>query len=234
MFYFGDWTYIIVFPAMLFALYAQYKVNSTFGHYLRVANRSGMTGAQVARSILDAHGLYDVRVEQVPVRLGDHYDPRTKVVRLSPDVYSGRSIASLGVAAHEVGHAVQDARGYVPMHIRHALVPVANFGSNLAIPLFMIGLFFAWSGAALGMTLMDIGIALFTAAVLFQIVTLPVEFNASSRALRFLSEGGLLTQGEVGHAKSVLSAAALTYVAAAAVAVMSLLRLLILRGTRDD
>ncbi|MCR4426310.1 MAG: zinc metallopeptidase [Firmicutes bacterium] len=229
MFY--DSTFLVVIPAFLFALYAQYKVQSTFGHYLRVRARSGYTGAEVARNLLAANGAGDVRVGQTNVTLGDHFDPRNKSLMLSPQVYQGTSLAAISVAAHETGHALQNQEAYVPMQIRQAFVPVASFGSSLAIPLFFIGMLM---GASNGQFLMTLGIWLFTAAVAFQVITLPVEFNASARALRLLSEGGYVTAEEVPHARQVLEAAALTYVAAAAVAVTQLLRLILLRGSRRD
>jgi len=229
-FYF-DPTYILLLPAIILALYAQAKVQSTFQRYLRVRASSGMTGAQVARALLDKNNLSDVTVEIFPGHLSDHYDPRTKKLRLSSEVYHGTSLAALGVAAHETGHAVQHAQEYTALNLRNALFPVANFGSRLALPLFFIGLLFGRGGTFL----MDLGIILFTFAVLFQVVTLPVEFNASNRALGMLeSEGYLLRGQEVAGARKVLNAAALTYLAATAMAVLQLFRLLLLRGYRDD
>lgn len=220
-----DLTYIyLVLPALLFALYAQYKVQSTFTRYLRVPARSGYTGAQVARALLDRAGLRHVPVEQIPHRLGDHYDPRARAVRLSPEVYQGRSLAALSVAAHETGHALQHAQDYVPLTIRSNLFPLAAIGSNAAMPLFLIGLIFAYE------PLMTLGIWFFTAALLFQVVTLPVEFNASARAMRLLTANGFLAQDEVQGSRAVLTAAALTYVAAVAVSLMTLIRLILLRG----
>ena len=177
MFFWYDPTYLLLIPALLFAFYAQSKVSGTFQRYLRVYASSGLTGAQVARRLLDSNGLYDVAVEQVGGHLTDHYDPRRKVLRLSPAVYSGTSVAALGVAAHETGHAVQHAQNYVPLGIRNNLFPVASIGSQMAFPLFVLGLFFQWD------TLMLVGIWFFIAALAFQIVTLPVEFNASRRAI---------------------------------------------------
>ncbi|HBG16591.1 MAG TPA: peptidase [Firmicutes bacterium] len=226
-----DPTYILILPAFLLAIYAQFKVQSTFQRYLRVAASSGLTGAQVARDLLNKNNLFDVPVEITSGALSDHYDPRRKILRLSSQVYHGRSLAALGVAAHETGHAVQHAQEYIPLNVRNALVPVANFGSTLAFPLFFIGLLFGQGGSFL----MDLGILLFTFAVLFQIMTLPVEFNASRRALHMLeSEGYLNRGGELTGARKVLSAAALTYLAATAMALLQLLRLLVLRGSRDD
>lgn len=229
--FFYDPTYILIIPALILALYAQFKVQSTFEKYLRVRASSNLTGAQVARELLDKNQLYDVPVEITPGHLSDHYDPRRRVLRLSPDVYHGRSLAALGVAAHETGHAIQHANEYIPLNIRNAVFPVASFGSSLAFPLFFIGLLMGRGGVFL----MDLGILLFSAAVLFQVLTLPVEFNASGRALHMLEGGGYLSRGaEVSGARKVLSAAALTYLAATAMAVLQLLRLLVLRGSRRD
>jgi Zn-dependent membrane protease YugP len=213
------------------ALYAQFKVQSTFQKYLRVGSSSNLTGAQVARELLDKNQLHNVPVEITPGNLSDHYDPRRRILRLSPEVYHGRSLAALGVAAHETGHAIQHANEYIPLNIRNAVFPVASFGSSLAFPLFFIGLILGRGG----LFLMDLGIILFSVAVLFQVLTLPVEFNASSRALQMLEGGGYLSRGqEIAGARKVLSAAALTYLAATAMAVLQLLRLLVLRGSRDD
>ncbi|HHY14941.1 MAG TPA: zinc metallopeptidase [Firmicutes bacterium] len=225
---FIDSTYIIVFPALLLAFYAQLKVKSTFNRYLRERAYAGLTGAQVARRILDDNGLHNVVVETTGARLGDHYDPRERAVRLSNEVYSGSSVAALGVAAHEVGHAVQHAREYFPLGLRTNLFPVASLGSQMAFPLFLIGFIFTWD------TLMLVGIWFFIAALAFQVITLPVEFNASRRAMAFLTDGAYLNRAEVPKVKSVLNAAALTYVAAAAVAATQLIRLLVLRGQRRD
>jgi len=226
-FFFFDPTIALLIPAVILAVYAQFKVKGTFQKYLRVPAGSGMSGAQVARALLNQNNLQDVPVEITQGSLSDHYDPRKKVLRLSPQVYQGRSLAALGVAAHETGHAVQHAKSYIPLNLRNAFFPVASFGSSLAFPLFIIGLLFGAGG------LMDLGIILFTAAVLFQILTLPVEFNASSRALMMLENGGYLSRGpEIQGARQVLNAAALTYLAATAMAVLQLLRLLLLRGSR--
>lgn len=226
-----DPTFLLLIPAMILAIYAQLKVQSTFRRYLQIPARSNLSGAQVARALLDKNQLTDVPVEITPGNLTDHYDPRRRVLRLSPDVYHGRSLAAFGVAAHETGHAVQHYHEYIPLSIRNSLYPAANFGSSLAFPIFFIGLIFGRGGTFL----MDLGIILFLVAVLFQVLTLPVEFNASKRALLMLEEGGFLTRGgEVVGAKKVLSAAALTYLAATAMALLQLFRLLILRGSRDD
>lgn len=221
---FFDPTMIILIPGILLALYAQMKVQSTYARYSKVAASQKVNGAQVARAILDSQGLDDVTVEMTQGQLTDHYDPRTKKVRLSPGVYQGFSLASIGVAAHETGHAIQHAVGYLPLNIRHSLVPVANFGSTLAFPLFFIGLLVSSPG------LLKIGIYLFAAVVLFQLVTLPVEFNASGRALGVLQSQGYIRGGEVAGTKAVLDAAALTYVAAALVGLLNLLRLLAISG----
>ncbi len=228
---FWDPTFILILPAMLFALWAQSRVRSVFSRYSRVGARSGVSGAEVARHILDGSGLDSIRIEQIKGRLQDHYDPRAKALRLSREVYSSSSIAALGVAAHEAGHAIQHSTSYVPLAIRSSLVPVATFGSNLAFPLFLIGFIFAGTGLE---WLMTLGIWLFVGAVAFSVVTLPVEFDASRRAVALLEGGGYLSRDEVSHARQVLSAAGLTYLAATAVAVTQLLRLLILRGSRRD
>lgn len=226
LFPFFDSSFVLLIPAIIFALYAQNKVKSSFNRYLRVPTQKGYTGYDVARAILDKNGLRDVPVELVNGNLTDHYDPRRKVLRLSRDVYSSSSIASVSVAAHEVGHALQDAQGYVPLSIRGFIVPVANFGSTLAFPLVFIGLFLQ------NPFLADLGILLFTAAVAFTAITLPVEFNASSRAMRLLDESGFITREEYGPSRKVLNAAALTYVAAMATAVAQLMRLILIRNRR--
>jgi Zn-dependent membrane protease YugP len=226
---FFDPTMILLIPCILLALYAQYKVRHTYEEYSQVGSAAGLSGAETARRLLRENGVYDVAVEEVPGALSDHYDPRDKVVRLSSDNYRGHHLAGLAVAAHEVGHAIQHAHGYFALNLRHTILPVANIGSMLAFPLFFAGFFFGTP------RLVDIGILLFAAAVAFQIVTLPVEFNASSRAMGLLVNGGYLARQEGVLARKVLSAAALTYVAATATAVMHLLRLLILRaGMRDE
>jgi Zn-dependent membrane protease YugP len=222
-----DPTFIILLPAIIFAAYAQSKINSTFNTYLRVRNSNGYTGYQVARTILDKHGLQDLPIELINGNLTDHYDPRKRVLRLSNAVYNGNSLASVGVAAHECGHAVQHQESYVPLTVRNTIAPIASIGSQLSWILVLAGLFFGFTG------LIDIGILFFSAAVLFQLITLPVEYNASSRAIAMLTDYNLVPADEIGPAKKVLSAAALTYLAATIVAVMQLLRLLILRGRRD-
>ena len=230
--FFYDPTFLLLIPAIIFTLYAQFKVKSTFNKFLDVHTASGMTGAQVARDILDRNNLYDVPVELTPGELSDHYDPRSKVLRLSPEVYHGRSLSSLGVAAHETGHAIQHAHAYAPLAIRNGIFPMANIGSQLGFILFFIGMFF---GGGASNFLLDLGIILFSFFVFFTILTLPVEFNASSRALNVLAEGGYLRHGEeIDGARKVLNAAAMTYVAAAATAILQLVRMLLIRGSRDD
>ena len=232
LFPFFDPTMILLIPAMIFAFWAQWKVQHTYDQMSRVRAANGLTGADMAKAIMQRNGISDVRIEEVGGVLSDHFDPRVKSVRLSQPNYEGRSLASIAVAAHEVGHVLQHAEGYAPLAIRSAIVPVASFGSTLAFPLFFIGLFFGGHGP-LAKTLMDLGILLFSGAVLFQLVTLPVEFDASRRAMVQLSQGGALAPQEVASAKKVLDAAALTYVAAAAMAALQLLRLVMLRRSRD-
>ena len=226
-FYF-DPTYWLVLLGAILCLYAQARVSSTYSKYAKVRSRSGMTGAQAAQRILDLSGIYDVRIERVGGQLTDHYDPSNKVLRLSDSVYGSYSIAAIGVAAHECGHAVQHNKGYAPLKLRSTLVPVANIGSRAGIPIIILG-------ALLGMNqvLIQIGIWVFALAVLFQVVTLPVEFNASSRALAMLGNYGMMERDEVNDCRKVLKAAALTYVAAAASAILQLLRLVLLFGRRD-
>ena len=229
MFYYYDPTYLLLIPGLLLALYAQFKVNSVFNQWKQVPSRIGMTGAQIARAILDSNGCRDVAVERVSGSLTDHYDPENGVLRLSSEVYGSHSIAALGVAAHEAGHAIQDAQDYKPMRIRANLVPIANIGTHMALPLFMLGLIMSWE------PLTKIGIFAFAFSVLFYLVTLPVEFNASSRAVT-VHTSGFLPSDEVKGVKAVLSAAALTYVAAALQAALQLLRLILLANSRrrDD
>lgn len=227
-YYYYDPTYMLIIISALISLFAQFLVNSRFSKYSRVRSRSGMTGAQAAERILQSQGIYDVAIQRVSGKLTDHYDPRNKTLNLSDAVYASTSVAAVGVAAHECGHAIQHARGYAPLSFRSALVPVANIGSQLSWLFIILGIFFGGSH-----TLIMIGILMFSAAVLFQLVTLPVEFNASGRALKLLSETGILQKDEVSDIRKVLSAAALTYVAAAATAVLQLLRLLRLFGGND-
>ena len=229
-FYF-DPTYWLVLIGALLCLYAQAKVSSAYSKYSKVRSRSGMTGAQAAQRILQRAGIYDVKIQRVAGRLTDHYDPTNKVLRLSDAVYDNTSVAAIGVAAHECGHAVQHAVHYKPLAIRSAIVPAANLGSQLSWPLFLAGLIFSFR------PLLTAGIVLFCGALLFQVVTLPVEFNASGRALVLLEETGIMGREEVGSTRKVLQAAALTYVAAVVSSLLQLLRLLILSGAfrrRDD
>lgn len=222
--FFWDPTMIILIPAVIISLYAQMKVSSTFHRYSQVPSNRGMTGADVARYILNKNGLYDVPIERIGGQLSDHYDPKTRVVRLSADVYGSTSLAALGVAAHEVGHAVQHDTGYMPLYIRNTVIPVTQIGSYLAIPLFFLGIFMS------SPMLVKWGVLLFGAIVFFQMVTLPVEFNASSRALRTLGNEGILDASELKGTSKVLRAAALTYVAAALMAVLQLVRLVLISG----
>ncbi|ELC8429929.1 zinc metallopeptidase [Clostridium perfringens] len=226
--YYIEPTYLILIPAILISAWAQFKVSSTFNKYSTVRSINGYTGAQVARILLNDAGLQEVEIQQVPGRLSDHYDPRAKVLRLSSDVYGSTSVASIGVAAHEVGHAIQDKESYSALVFRNAIVPVVNFSSSLSWILFFIGILLSYS------TLVTIGIILFSVVVLFQLVTLPVEFNASSRALKLLEARGILYDKEVEGARKVLSAAALTYVAATLMAVLQLVRLIAISNRNSN
>ncbi|MGQ9673315.1 MAG: zinc metallopeptidase [Candidatus Aminicenantales bacterium] len=228
--FFWDYTYFLLIPPLLLALYAQAKVKGAYTRYSQVFASSRISGAQMAQEILSLGGANNVAIEEIPGQLSDHYDPRKKVLRLSEGVYGGDSIAALGIAAHEAGHALQHHTGYVPLHFRNAIYPLANFGSTLAFPIFLIGFFLSSKGPNI---LMDVGIFLFAGAVLFTALTLPVEFNASHRALRLLEERGYLKGRELDGAKKVLSAAALTYVASMAMAAVQLLRMFLLRRSRD-
>ncbi|MGE5590842.1 MAG: zinc metallopeptidase [Bacillota bacterium] len=219
---------LLLIPALILTFWAQSRVSGAFDKYSRVYTSGRMTGAAVARDILDRAGLQDIDIERVPGNLSDHYDPRARVLRLSAGVHDSPSVAALGVAAHEAGHAIQHDVGYVPLSMRNAIWPVANIGSTGGFWLFLLGLIM---GSPL---LQDAGILLFFAAVIFYFVTLPVEFNASSRALAVLESGGYLTREELPGARAVLNAAAWTYVAAATMAVSQLVRLLVLRGSRRD
>jgi uncharacterized protein len=225
---FFDSTMLLLIPAMILSLYAQSKVKSTYNIYSREGLQSGMTGAEVARMVLDRSGLQNVEIERVAGNLTDHYDPRTKVLRLSDEVYSRPTIASAGVAAHEAGHAIQDQVEYAPLKLRSFMVPFASFGSKFSMIIIIIGLIFSF------MEMINLGIILFSMVVLFQLFTLPVEFNASSRALAVLGEYRILSDEEVPKAKKVLDAAALTYVAAAFSSIMTLVRLLVLRDRRKS
>ncbi len=230
-FYYFDPTYILVIIGAVICLIASARVKLTFNKFKKVRSMSGMTGAQAAERILHAAGIYDVTVQHVSGELTDHYDPRNKTLRLSDSVYGSPSVAAVGVAAHECGHAIQHQQSYAPLSIRAAIVPVANFGSFIAWPLIVIGFFITSSTGSL---LINLGILCFSLTVLFQLVTLPVEFNASSRAVRILGETGILGEEELRGTRKVLGAAALTYVAGAASAILQLVRLLILSGGRDD
>lgn len=229
LYYYYDWTYILVLVGAVICMAASARVKSTFNRYSTVRSRSGLTGREAAEQILRRNGIYDVQVIHIPGNLTDHYNPSKKTLGLSDTVYNSSSVAAIGVAAHECGHAVQHATGYAPLSIRGVLVPVANIGSTAAWPLIIIGLLLNGQMSAM---LINLGILLFSAAVLFQIVTLPVEFNASGRAVRVLETSGMLYPDEVGSVKKVLGAAALTYVASAASMILQLLRLLILTGGR--
>lgn len=231
-YYYWDPTYILVVIGAVICMIASARVKGTFNKYSQLRSMSGMNGAQVAQRVLQAAGIYDVQVRHVSGSLTDHYDPRTKTVNLSDPVYNATSVAALGVAAHECGHAIQHAKSYAPLSIRSALVPIANFGSMLAWPVILIGLLFNTRSSGL---IIDIGILLFSAAVLFQLVTLPVEFDASRRALVMLRTQGILADDELRYTRRVLESAALTYVASAAAAILQLLRIiLITNGRRRD
>ena len=234
---FIDWTYIVlVLPAVIFAMICSARVQSTFKKYSSVPTASGMTGAQAAQAVLDANGVTGVRIEHVPGNLTDHYDPRSNVIRLSDNVINGTSAAAVGVAAHEAGHAVQHAVGYFPIKIRNAIIPITNIGSKLAIPLFLIGLVLTYYGQQY-VWIAYAGLICYAACLLFQLVTLPTEFNASSHALAAIRASGRFDAQEVSASKKVLSAAAMTYVASLAVTLMTFLRLLVLlsgaRGRRN-
>ena len=231
---FFDPTMVLLIPALLLSLYAQFKVKSTFNKFSSVPSKNRLTGVQVAEQLLAASHIRDVKVEAVPGNLTDHYDPRDRTVRLSEAVYGETSLAAIGVAAHEVGHAVQHNIGYAPLNVRTGIFPVVSFGSKLAMPLLMIGIFLSAGaeGGGIGLMMLYAGILLFSATVVFQLVTLPVEFNASSRALRLLQEQHILAESESDQAKKVLDAAALTYVAAAIASVLQLIRLLLIARRR--
>lgn len=224
--YYWDSTMIILIPAIIFSLAAQFMVKSTFSKYSKERNSRGLTGADAAREILDRNGLTNVRIERISGSLTDHYDPRANVIRLSDDVYGSATVAAVGVAAHEAGHAVQYATGYSPIKLRNAIIPITRFGSSLSTPLVLLGLVFSWD------FLITAGILLFCAVVLFQAVTLPVEFNASGRAIKSLRSSHFLEDDELNGAKKVLTAAAMTYVAAMISALLSLVRLLLISGRR--
>ena len=227
--FFYDWTYILLIPALILSMWAQFRVSSTFSRFSKVRASSGMTATQMAEQLLHAEGVYDVSVERTRGNLTDHYDPKNMVLRLSDSTANSTSVAALGVAAHEAGHVLQHRDGYAPLMLRTAAVPVVNIGSNLSWPLFLVGIIVSWE------PLVYAGIALFALAVLFALITLPVEFNASKRALAALEANGYLQPGEeMRGARKVLSAAAMTYVASAFMAIMQLLRLLAIAGVRRD
>ena len=230
-YYYWDPTYILVVIGAIICMIASAKVKTTFNKYSQYRSYSGMNGAQVVQRVLEAAGIYDVTVRHVSGNLTDHYDPSTKTVNLSDPVYNSYSVAALGVAAHECGHAIQHAKNYAPLSLRSALVPVANFGSMLAWPLILIGLFINGRSSTL---IIDLGIVLFSAAVLFQLVTLPVEFDASRRALVMLRTQNILSDDELKNTRKVLKSAAFTYVAGAAAAILQLLRIILLVGGRRD
>ena len=224
-FYYYDPTYILVLIGAVLSLWASATVKSTYNKYSRVYSYSGLTGAQAAAQILRQAGIYDVRIEHVSGNLTDHYDPKARVLRLSDSVYGSNSVAAIGVAAHECGHAIQDQEDYVPLRFRSAFVPVANLGTQVAFPILLLGVFLGSSHF-----LIQVGLLCFLFGVLFQLITLPVEFNASGRAVRILRETGMMSDDELSKTKKVLSAAAMTYVAAAAASILSMLRLIILFG----
>ena len=228
-FMFYDPTYFLVLIGVILSLVASARVKSTFNKYSQMRNSRGLTGAQAAEQVLHGAGIYDVRVERIAGNLTDHYDPRSKVLRLSDTVYGQTSVAAVGVAAHECGHAIQHAKGYGPLKFRNVLVPVANFGAKIAWPLILVGLLI---NSESSWFIIQAGIIAFSLAVLFQLVTLPVEFNASNRAIRVLADRGMMFGEEIVAAKKVLNAAALTYVAGAAASILQLLRLIILTGGR--
>ena len=229
-----DWTYIIlVLPAVIFTMICSAKVKSSFAKYAKVYNQTGLTGAEAARQVLLANGVTDVTIGTVSGTLSDHYDPRSKTINLSPDVYGSSSVAAIGVACHEAGHAVQHAENYWPLTFRNMIIPATNIGSKLAIPLILLGILFSYMGDIF-IYMAYAGVGCFALSTLFQLVTLPTEFNASRRALKAINQQGLLTDQERSGAKKMLSAAAMTYVAALAVSVMQLLRLLIIVGGRGS
>ncbi len=229
-YYYGfDWTYLVlVLPCLILAMWASSNVNSTFKKYSQQLSRRHLTGAQAAQRVLSHNGVSGVRIERVSGNLTDHYDPSTNVIRLSDSVYASTSTAAIGVACHEAGHAVQYAQGYAPIKLRAAIIPITNIGSKLAMPLILLGILFS----SFGQTFITLGILAFSLSVIFQFVTLPVEFNASHRAMQAIESAGILTEEEQRGAKKTLKAAALTYVAATATALAQLLRLIVLYGNR--
>lgn len=233
-YYYGfDWTYVVlVLPCLILSLWASSNVNSTFKRYSSQFSSRRITGAEAAQRVLSANGIRDVRIDRVSGNLTDHFDPKTNVIRLSDNVFSSTSTAAIGVACHEAGHAVQYSEGYFPIKLRSAIIPITNFGSKLAMPLILLGLLFSYVGS-FSYTLVYLGIACFGLSLVFQLVTLPVEFNASRRAISAIEQGGILTEEEQKGAKKTLRAAALTYVAATATALAQLLRLIVLFGGRN-
>ena len=233
MFFYGyDWTYLVlVLPFVILSLIASHNVNSTFDKYSKIRSQRGLTGAQAAARVLQANGVANVRIERISGQLTDHFDPRTNVIRLSDNVYDSNSVAAIGVACHEAGHAVQYAVNYGPIRLRAAIIPITNIGSKLAMPLILIGLLLEFF-AEISNIFVVLGVICFSLSVIFQIVTLPVEFNASRRAINAISDSYILTDDELRGAKKTLTAAAMTYVAATAVALMQLLRLIMIFGRR--
>lgn len=227
-FYFDYYYLILVVPALLLAICAQVQVKTTYRKYSRVPNSRGMTGAYAAQAVLNFYGITDVRIERVSGNLTDHYDPRSKVIRLSDGVYNSSTVAAIGIACHEAGHAAQHAENYAPIKIRNAIIPVCNIGSTIGIPLALIGWIFSFS------ILIYVGLGLYAAVFIFQVATLPVEFNASRRAIKVIDETQLLRDDEIGGAKKVLAAAAMTYVASMIVSLANLLRLLLRFSNRRD
>lgn len=227
-FYFDYYYLILVVPALLLAIWAQVQVKTTYRKYSRVPNSRGMTGAYAAQAVLNFYGITDVRIERVSGNLTDHYDPRSKVIRLSDGVYNSSTVAAIGIACHEAGHAAQHAENYAPIKIRNAIIPVCNIGSTIGIPLALIGWIFSFS------ILIYVGLGLYAAVFIFQVATLPVEFNASRRAIKVIDETQLLCDDEIGGAKKVLAAAAMTYVASMIVSLANLLRLLLRFSNRRD
>lgn len=228
---FFDPTMLILIPAILLATFAQIKLISTYGKYANISSKNGLTGAEVAKELLKQQGINNVSVKMVSGKLTDHFNPRTNIVNISKDNYNSSSIAAISVAAHEVGHAIQHFKGYTPLKIRSNLVPIVNFSSSLALPLIMLGIFLSFSGSTL---ILKIGIFLFSFSIIFQLITLPVEFNASKRANNLLQKYGFLSNNEVDASKQVLNAAALTYVAATLTSVLQLVRLLLILNKRED
>ena len=225
---FFDPTMILLIPAIIISFWAQTQISSTYNKYSEVRTMNGYTGQQIARMMLDEAGLFDIRIEVVNTKLGDHYDPANRVLRLSPDVYAGGTISSAGIAAHEVGHAIQHKEKYTPLVVRNSIVPVVNVGSGLSWILFLAGMFLGFKG------LTTLGILLFSGVVIFQLITLPVEFDASTRALSILKSRGILYGDETKKAQKVLNAAAMTYVAATLMAVSQLIRLIAISNSRDE